>query len=193
MTIRLPISPDAQRAKLTARDFWLLADAGAFEGYTKTELLDGELWVVNTVHRWHSRVTALVTTELSIALRQMRAELLVFTSGSVDLSDDSVPEPDVSVCADLDGKALQLAAVHLAVELTDTTRGNDLKRKPRLYAEAGIPEYWVFNREAQHVVRMWSPTPGGYAQRDEVPFGQPVGSNTIAGLAMPTDELQSLG
>ena len=97
------------------------------------------------------------------------------------------------MCADLDGKAIQLAAVHLAVEVTDTTRGNDLKRKPRLYAAAGIPEYWVFDREAQHVVRMWSPTPDGYARRDETRFGQPVEAATIAGLAIPTHELLSLG
>ena len=41
--------PQLERARLTARDFWLLADAGAFEKYAKSELIEGEIWVVNSV------------------------------------------------------------------------------------------------------------------------------------------------
>jgi hypothetical protein len=44
--------------KLTAKDFWLLAESGAFEKYARTELIEGEIWAVNSVWRWHSRVNA---------------------------------------------------------------------------------------------------------------------------------------
>jgi hypothetical protein len=43
------------QARLTAKDFWLLADSGAFANHARTELIEGEILVVNSVHRWHAR------------------------------------------------------------------------------------------------------------------------------------------
>lgn len=34
------------RAKLRVADFLLLAEAGAFSDYARTELIEGEIWVV---------------------------------------------------------------------------------------------------------------------------------------------------
>lgn len=189
MTVQLPITTDAQRAKLTARDFWVLADSGAFEGFAKTELIEGEIWVVNSVWAWHARTTAHVTVELSLALRNLGSDLVVYTSGSVDLSDDSVPEPDVSVGEDFDGQGIPLAKVRLAIEVCDTTEASDLRRKPKLYAAAGISEYWVVHRDKRRVIRVWSPTPDGYAQSDETAFGGAVASATMPEVMIGTDGL----
>ena len=186
MTAQLPISTDAQRAKLTARDFWTLADAGAFEGIAKTELIEGEIWVVNAVWAWHARTTASITSELFIALRELGSDLIVFTSGSVDLTDDSVPEPDVSVGLDHAVRGIPLAKLHLAVEVSDTMRDHDLGRKSQLYARAGVPEYWVVDREKGRIVRRWSPTQDGFEREDEHAFGAQLESATIAGLSIPT-------
>ena len=38
-----------QPARLTARDFWLLADSGAFDRHARTELIEGEIWVVRSI------------------------------------------------------------------------------------------------------------------------------------------------
>jgi Uma2 family endonuclease len=186
MTAQLPLSTDVQRAKLTARDFWVLADSGAFEKFAKSELIEGEIWVVNSVWAWHARTTALVTGELIIALRQIGSDLTVYTSGSVNLSEDSVPEPDVSVGEEHDGPGIPLEKLRLAVEVSDSTRKNDLGRKARLYAQAGIPEYWVVDRDEKRVVRMWSPTSNGYAREDESSFGKQVQSATLDWVTVNT-------
>lgn len=186
MTAQLPITAEAQRAKLTARDFWTLADAGAFDGLAKSELIEGEVWVVNAVHAWHAKATAYISIELGIALRQLGSDLVVYTSGSVDLTDDSVPEPDVSVGQDHDDKAIPLSKLRLAIEVTDTTRANDLTRKRGLYARAGVAEYWVIDREKRCVVQKWSPTQDGYAREHVSTFGEELASGTISGLAIAT-------
>lgn len=39
-------NPEMEKARLRVDDFWLLKQSGAFAGYAKAELLDGELWGV---------------------------------------------------------------------------------------------------------------------------------------------------
>ena len=184
------MSTDVQRAKLTARDFWTLAEAGAFEGFAKTELIEGEIWVVNSVWAWHAKATAFFTVELAIALRALKSELVVYTSGSVDMSDDSVPEPDVSIGFDHPERTgLPLAKLALAIEVSDSTLRNDLGRKARLYARCGVREYWVADADAQVVHQMWAPIGDGYSERREVRFGETLTSATVQGLSIPTGAL----
>lgn len=184
MTASLPISTDVQRAKLSASDFWLLADAGAFAKFAKSELIEGEIWVVNSVWAWHARTVAYFTTELTIALRALDSDLVVYTSGSVNLTDNSVPEPDVSVGECHDGRGIPLKKLRLAIEVSDSTRKHDLDRKASLYARAGVPEYWVVDRDEQRVVRMWSPSGKGYLHEDESKFGTRVEAFTLEGVAV---------
>lgn len=189
MTAQLPISTKAQRGKLSARDFWLLADSGAFEGIAKAELIEGEIWIVNAVHSWHAKTVAHLSIELGIALRQMRSDLIVYSSGSVALSDDSVPEPDVSVAEDHDGKGLPLEKLRLAIEVSDSTLANDLVRKAPLYARFGVPEYWVVDREGRRIVQMWASNGEVYAERREVAFGETSKSQTMPGVHVETSSL----
>ncbi|WP_425229608.1 Uma2 family endonuclease [Sphingomonas sp.] len=190
MTAQLPISTDVQRANLTARDFWTLTEAGAFEGFAKTELIEGEIWVANSVWAWHAKTTAFFTIELGFALRALASDLIVYTSGSVDMADDSVPEPDVSVGVDHPERTgLPLDKPALAVEVSDSTLKNDLGRKARLYARCGVREYWVVDANGRMVHQMWGPSGDTYAERRQVPFGEPLASATIAGLKVPTKAL----
>jgi Uma2 family endonuclease len=60
---------------------------------------------------------------------------------------DSEPEPDVAVVS---GKPEDYLASHprtavLVVEVADSSLIHDRKRKVRLYAHAGIPDYWLTN------------------------------------------------
>jgi hypothetical protein len=50
MTFGQPITRP-QRYKLTTTDYALLTEAGAFAGYAKTELIDGEVVALNAQHR----------------------------------------------------------------------------------------------------------------------------------------------
>ena len=177
------------RYKLTARDYWLLAESGSLARHERCELIEGELWV-SPVHQWHARTAARMITLLLAALEKNGSSLDVFSPVSVDLTDDSVPEPDVSVGPyDASGKALAGPALRLAVEVADSTLDFDLERKTRLYGGAGVPEYWIVAREGARVIQQWSPTADGYAERREVPFGERLFSETISGLSIETAAL----
>jgi len=183
-----PDDAEPRPAKLTAKDFWLLAESGAFANHARTELIEGEIWVVNSVHRWHARVMAVLIRELARAIEEAGLPLEVLAAGSVSMSDDSVPEPDLSVIAPIDDEAKTILREELkiAVEITDSTAGFDLGRKAVLYSSHGVPEYWVIHRDRRLVIQMWSPTGSGYAERREVEFGERIEARTIDGLVVDT-------
>jgi Uma2 family endonuclease len=180
--------PAPHQAKLTARDFWLLADSGAFDAHARTELIDGEIWVVNSVHRWHARVMVDLSVALTEAVKKGGLPLQVLSAGSVAMSDDSVPEPDLSVIAPNDDNidVIALDELKIAIEISDSTVDFDLGRKAKLYAQHGLPEYWVVHREGRRLIQMWAPTTSGYAERREIPFGERVEAVTIDRLAIET-------
>jgi Uma2 family endonuclease len=60
---------------------------------------------------------------------------------------DSEPEPDVLVCSNPDEWAYlsERTSPLLVIEVADSSLEFDLGEKASLYAEAGVPEYWVVN------------------------------------------------
>jgi len=65
------------------------------------------------------------------------------------------PEPDLAVLEQpymIYGKRKPgTGDVALLVEISHTTMDRDTKTKPRLYALAGFPEYWVADVEARQI------------------------------------------
>lgn len=189
MTIHDPITAPV-RAKLRVEDFLLLADAGAFVDNVRTELLDGEIWVVNAVHSRHARTHAYFIGELHAALKAVGGDLILYDAPSTLLSDHSLPEPDIAVARLNDERTLASDLVRIAIEIADLSLTMDLGRKARLYATAGIPEYWVVDVEAQIVHQHWSPAGEAYGEKREVRWSDPLESASMPDLRIDTSGLQ---
>ena len=108
---------------------------------------------------------------------------------STELSDQSLPEPDIAIVTPNEEKILQGPAVVLAIEIADSTLDTDMGRKAHLYARHGVPEYWVVDLDAAVIHQMWLPHGETFEQRRDVPFGMSVASTTIDGLAVETKSL----
>jgi Uma2 family endonuclease len=181
--------PVRHKVGLRATDYLMLSDAGAFDHLGRTELIEGEIWTMNAIHSWHAKAVADLTFELTLLLRPLGGPFRVFTSGSVHMTDDSVPEPDVFVGEDNDRGVLPIEKLRLAIEVSDSTAAQDLGVKLRLYAQAGVPEYWVFERETATIHQFWEPQPEGYAQSRELSFGEPIASEILPGIAIETSAI----
>ncbi len=176
--------------KLTATDFLQLADAGAFQSYGKTELIEGVIVCMNAHHSTHALVQGEFFLRLAIALRELRPDLRAAVEGTVALSSANMPQPDILVTSYRGPRApIPIASVPLIVEIADTTAGYDRRAKASIYAAGGVPEYWVVDIEAGEVARFWAPAPGGYTRSDAVPFGGCIEALTLSGLSVPTDDL----
>ena len=175
--------------KFRARDFVLLSDSGSFDDYARSELIEGEIWVVQAVHTKHSAMHGALNGPLWTWKQQSGSDLVVHSTPTVEVSEQSLPQPDLILAEPDAGPYVPVGKVRLAVEISDTSDRHDLGPKLRLYAAAGIPEYWVADVNARVIHQMWAPAGEAYAERREVAFGEVVEAVTIGGLKVETGGL----
>jgi hypothetical protein len=153
-----------EKLGLRVEDYLRLARAGAYDGYGKTELIEGDVYAMNAQYSRHARIK------------------------TVALSDDSMPEPDISVTSYQGNDPTPASSIALIVEVADTTLAIDLGRKAALYARHGIPEYWVLDVDAGIIHQMWEPGNAGFAQVRRAPFGNLLMAATLDNLTIATTD-----
>jgi Uma2 family endonuclease len=175
---------------LTVDDFLLLDSSGAFEGYGKTELIEGAVVFMNAQHRPHARIKLQLWREIDTALRSIESDLMAMIEVTTALPPHNAPEPDIVVTSEPDGEGpVPLASVALLVEVADTTLANDLKVKAPIYARHGVPEYWVVDVKGRAITQMWDSNGATYRESLDHDFGETIACTSIVGLAVATDLL----
>lgn len=145
---------------------------------------------VNAQHRPYGYAKNELAYRLRRALEELGSDLFVWTEASVEAAIDSVPEPDIMLAPpDKRPGVVPATAAALVVEVSASTQRLDLGPKARIYARAGIPEYWVLDVEGSELHRFSQPGPDGYATREKPPLGELLTAATIPGLTVATDGL----
>jgi len=180
-----------EKARLRVEDFLLLNDNGAFADYAKTELIDGEIYYMNAQHSRHARIKTQLAVALANRLREIGSDFQPIVEASTQLGEHSLPEPDIVVTSYKGPSVVPLDTVAMVIEVSDTTLQIDLGRKADLYAEAGVPEYWVVDVTENRILMHANPRSdrSGYDGQLDVPFGQPLHAATIEGLSVETTGL----
>jgi Uma2 family endonuclease len=187
MTEQRTLSPG--KYLLEVADYERLAEAGAFAGH-RTELIEGDVIVVNAQFRPHAFTKTEIYDQLLLTLRALGSPLRAMAEASVYLSPHSMPLPDIVVTSEPRGsKAVPLASVALMVEVADSSLSDDLTTKQRIYARAGIPEYWVADVNGRVVHQLWAPAGDTYRERRQVAFGAPIVAATLPGVEIDTGDL----
>jgi Uma2 family endonuclease len=185
MAEELPLTTSPRPYRLTVDDFLRLDDAGAFEGLGKTELIGGEVFYLNAQHRPHARMKGQLHLALVQVLGKLDISLAVLIEATVAMPPHSAPEPDLILTSEPDGEGpVPLGSVRLLIEIADTTQRHDLSIKAGIYAENGVPEYWVVDLKEGLVHQMWSPSGETYLETRDVALGAQIMAATIAGFAM---------
>jgi Uma2 family endonuclease len=177
-----------EKLGLRVEDYLRLARAGAYDGYGKTELIEGDVYAMNAQYSRHARIKTRLAVALTHALVSVAGNLEALVEVSVALSDDSMPEPDISVTSYQGNDPTPASSIALIVEVADTTLAIDLGRKAALYARHGIPEYWVLDVDAGILHQMWEPGNAGFAQVRRTPFGNLLMAATLDNLTIATTD-----
>jgi Uma2 family endonuclease len=98
---------------------------------------------------------------------------------------DSCPEPDLAIIAgsEDDYMSKHPSTAQLVIEISISSEALD-REKAAVYAEAGVPEYWIVLPE-QRVTECFSkPVSGSYTEHEVVPAREICSSRVLSGLSV---------
>ena len=151
--------------RFTFDQFEQMFDDGMFQTvWNRVELLDGRIVEMAPGSDDHGKTSADLVVRIGMRLIEagLTAEFGVRTDGTVRIGDYSAPEPDVFVVRNFSGrKYAEASDAVLVVEVSISTRADDLKIKMPMYARAGVPEAWMVEPEARLVRIFRDPRPDG--------------------------------
>jgi Uma2 family endonuclease len=152
LTPQQPTAP----ALIPAAEYVRLIEAGVLGTDDRVELLGGVIVAMPSPNPPHATATMLATEALQRAVRSRAA---VRTQQALALGAWSIPEPDVAV---VPGSLHDYANAHpthawLVVEVSDWSLKADRLSKSRIYAAAGVPEYWIVNLRDRVIEVMGDP------------------------------------
>jgi Uma2 family endonuclease len=127
-------------------EYHRLAELGFFGEDDRVELIKGEIFQMAAKGKSHSTCNRRSIRELSKLLGN-RATLQ--SQDPIVILDNSEPEPDIAILRnrpdDYSSAHPSAADILLLIEISDSSLKYDQEVKLPLYAEAGIPDYWIFN------------------------------------------------
>ena len=166
-------------AKWTTDEYHRMIAAGILRD-RKVELLQGEIVEMPPEREPH----AYCSDEAGEYLAKLLGERAKIRHAKpIILPNNSEPEPDLAIVKRLGREYREHHPypedIFWLIEYANSSLEKDLDIKNKIYAEAGIPEYWVVNLKELHLVVFREPLDGDYATKFTLSTG------TIQPLAFP--------
>jgi Uma2 family endonuclease len=151
----------SERLRLLRRvEYDWMVGQGFFET-EKVELLDGVIVEMSPQGTRHAATVQRLNPLFVLALRGRAA---VRVQSPFVASDISEPEPDIAIVPPGDYDASHPSQAFLLVEVAESSINRDRRVKTRVYAAAGVPEYWLVDVASGTIEIRTQPTAGGYSQ-----------------------------
>lgn len=163
----------------TAAEYFRMGEVGILQE-TGIELINGEIVEMSPIGSKHlacvNRLNALLTAILG-------SNAIVSVQNPVVTGELSAPEPDISILryrSDFYASKLPHAEdVLLLIEVADSSLEYDRSVKRPLYAQSGIPEYWLVNLEKDEIEAFWEPAGDHYKSSELLRAGETLQSRSI--------------
>ena len=174
--------------RLTVDEFMELPDT---DDRRKMELDEGALYLMakpRLVHQFfQSRLSMHFETYLD-GFAEPPADVFADIIVALSLERGILLAPDLTVVLK-GGEAtvtdlMVVGTPDIVIEILSSDRGRDLIRKRRLYAEAGVPEYWIFD-PVDDTAALLRLRDGAYAQRALLTAADTLTTPLLPGLAIP--------
>ena len=165
-----------------------MAETGIFKPDERVELIRG------VVRRKSPKNYAHVVAATKLHQRLMKSlagRASVFKEDPLKLVRlDSEPEPDIlATSPHIEDYGKESSRPVLVVEVAASSLRYDLNAKAPLYAEAGVPEYWVLNLVDRELVVFRSPHEGDYRERATYRSGDRVAPEAWPDVVIEVSEL----
>ncbi len=142
----------------TITSYFQLVEKGCLEADDRVELLEGLVVASPPAGPLHASVIMCIDQALRAAIGD-RASIRV--QMPLLVPPRSAPEPDVAVVAGFarDYRKSHPLRAMLVVEVSESSLPQDRLTKSRIYARAGVPEYWIVNLRDEVLEVMREPDP----------------------------------
>lgn len=152
-------------AKWTIDEYHSMIEAGLLNN-RRVELLKGEIVEMPPEGEAH----AYFSSEAEDYLRGLLGTRATVRSAKpITLPDNSEPEPDIAIVQKLGREYLSHHPYHenvfWLIEYSNSSLNKDLNVKTKIYAEAGIREYWVANLVKRQLIIFREPQETEYASK----------------------------
>jgi Uma2 family endonuclease len=177
----MAVEVEVPRRLFTVEEYHRMAEAGIFHPDERVELIEGEIVRMSPISPRHA---GCVINANRLFVMRLGERAVVSPQNPVVIPPRSEPQPDLLL---LRPRAVSYSHEHptpgdtlLAVEVADTTARYDRLVKSRLYARAGIAEFWLLLATDGTVEVHRTPGAEGYASVTRYGSGQ-----TVTPLAFP--------
>lgn len=141
-----------------------MGEVGILKPTDRVELIRGEIVEMSPAGRRHR---AFVDNLNSVWAPRLAGRAIVSVQNPVVLSEDTEPQPDLQIlrrrpATPYKEREAFAEDILLLIEVAETSLRYDRSTKLRLYAEAGIAEYWIVDCAAEAVEIHRSPHVEGY-------------------------------
>ena len=148
----------------TVEEYHKLSELGLLASDERTELISGQIIIM--AEKGTSHVTSLQALALQLDDFLREKPFFARAQDPIQLNNLSEPEPDLVIVS---GSIFTYADHHpytediqLIVEVADSTLNQDCNAKDKVYARAGIVEYWVLDLKYQQLHIFRQPTEERY-------------------------------
>jgi Uma2 family endonuclease len=153
----------AARRLFTREEYHRMGEVGILKATDRVELIRGEIVEMSPIGRRHYAFVNNLTRLLIVGLA---GRAIVAVQGPIALADDTEPEPDLAVIRrripPYKDREAHTEDAFLLIEVAETSLAYDRSTKLRLYAAAGIPEYWIVDCAAESIEVHRTPHADGY-------------------------------
>jgi Uma2 family endonuclease len=164
-----------------------LVETGLLEN-EKVELIRGLMVHMSPQGVAHAAVIQRLSEMLMLALLPTRLAS-VRVQLPLALADDSEPEPDLAVVPPGSYRDQHPTHALIVVEVAETSIAYDRREKGALYADGGVPEYWIVDTVHQRVEVHTDPVGGAYTRVTPHRRGEVITSTTLPQLQITVDDM----
>lgn len=170
---------------ISRREFNRMVEAGVFPRDERIELLRGVLVSTSpptppeayVLRQLSQRLWGACAEEAQVSVRLPFAAL-----------PDTQPLPDLALIHPGDYLEDHPGTAHLAVEVTNSSLERDRVTKRAIYAECGVPEYWIVNLIAGTVEVHTNPSDGDYATKQTYARGGSISLSAFPDVSLRVDD-----
>lgn len=178
------------RYRFTVAEYMRMAEAGLFGENSRVELIWGEVVEMSPIYIGH---TSTVKRLIRLLTKILDERIILGVQDPVQLSDDSMPQPDIAVLRPRDDFYSEQQPgrddILLLIEVADSSLRYDRRVKSKLYGAAGITDYWIVNLPERQIEVYREPRPNGYRTVTTYASGETLSPLAFADVVLNVNEI----